>query len=181
MLDSVRRLEGYGSARAHAVVVADLWLGVLGQLTSACRLAIGCSALAQLPGAPALEWQRLARSTYPLLHGGSLAVLQYTATSCALGPSIWSSHSIPLAPMVLALLHAAAVFAHGMPLEQQLEAGLLQPAKLVAWLAAVVRLLHDMRQAGQPGKAGRDEGVQHISESCGCSRRCWDPAICTSC
>lgn len=141
----MRRLEGYGSTLAHAVAAADQWLGVLWQLTSACRLAIGCSALTQLPGAPASEWQRLACSTYSLLHGGSLAVLHSTTAACVLEPAIWSSHSIPLAPMVLALLHAAAVFAHGMPLEQQLEAGLLQPAKLAAWLAAVVRLLHDMR------------------------------------
>ncbi len=150
MQGSMRRLAAYGHAHAHAVAATDLWLGVLWQMTAGCRLAISCSALSALAAATAQDWQHLARNTYTLLHGAGLDVLRQIAETVL--ATAETANFAPATAVLLSQLHAAAALASGMPLQQQLEAGLLQPDRLRAWLSIFAGLMLKMRQLGGQGE-----------------------------
>ncbi len=127
---------------------------LVAQLTAGCRLATSCSALPRLTGVPAQEWQRIAQAAYSLLHGSGFCLLELHCTLAA--GNTYSGATEPMLAALLAQLQVAVAFAHGRPLQQQLEAGLLQADRLRAWLSAALRLLHLLGRSGEPGKDWTD-------------------------
>ncbi len=125
------------------------------------------------------------QGAYLLLHSGGLGLLE--SLSVVPDHSAEAGAALPAAaaPVLLSQLKAAAALANGMPLQQQLEAGLLQPAKLRAWLSVALQLLHLLRDAGLSGKEGWDRVACNAMpclvgmRACRCAQwSCVGPSFC---